>query len=133
MRTSGSSRADPSKLTVLTFWSLEAAYPKGGKLRYHLGQLGMTRLMNRLAEKGCLVQALICDATSRSVIGHGTDGALKDIEVTRAFMNQMHEFIQFQGDESDAEQAGHGQPLHGRAQAFARFSPVFRKRPGTAQ
>lgn len=34
---------------LFTFWSLETAYPVD-RLRYHLGQLGMLNLMNRLAD-----------------------------------------------------------------------------------
>lgn len=80
--------AHATEINVLTFWSLEPAYP-GGRLRYHLGQLGMTRLMNQLANKGCVVQALICDAASRSVIGDRITGMPSDIEVSRAFIERL--------------------------------------------
>lgn len=75
-------------INVLTFWSLEDAYPRG-KLRYHLGQLGMTKLINELADKGCSVQTLICDASSRSVIGEHITPMLSDIEVTKAFIDRQ--------------------------------------------
>lgn len=75
-------------INVLTFWSLEDAYPRG-KLRYHLGQLGMTNLINELADKGCSVQTLICDASSRSVIGEHITPMLSDIEVTEAFIDRQ--------------------------------------------
>jgi hypothetical protein len=80
--------AHSTDINVLTFWSVEPTYP-GGKLRYHLGQLGMTRLMNQLANKGCVVHALICDANSRSVIGGHSTGMLSDIEVTRGFIERL--------------------------------------------
>lgn len=77
-----------TNIEVLTFWSLEDAYP-GGKLRYHLGQLGMTKLINELADKGCVIQTLICDASSRSVIGEHITPMLSDIEVTKAFIDRQ--------------------------------------------
>jgi TIR domain len=50
--------ADP--IQVSTFWSLEETYPDH-RLRYHLGQICMVRLMNSLAGDGNVVKAVICD------------------------------------------------------------------------
>lgn len=45
----------------ITFWSLEDAY-SNEKLRYHLGQVYMLEIMNRLVEEGAAITALICDS-----------------------------------------------------------------------
>jgi hypothetical protein len=58
----------PADLELLTFWSLEEAYP-GGRLRYHLGQVVMLQVMNRLAEKGQRVRSILCDPDSLTLRG----------------------------------------------------------------
>lgn len=58
----------PGDLEFLTFWSLEEAYP-GGRLRYHLGQVVMLQVMNRLAEEGQRVRSILCDPDSLTLRG----------------------------------------------------------------
>lgn len=78
----------PNDIRILTFWSLEGAYP-AGKLRYHLGQLGMLRLMNDLADHGCQVDALICDSQSRAIVGGSAGDLEADIQTTDSFIRKL--------------------------------------------
>ncbi|WP_176456860.1 patatin-like phospholipase family protein [Bordetella genomosp. 5] len=79
---------DPNNIDVLTFWSVEPAYPSD-VLRYHLGQLGTLRMMNELAAKGCVVQAFICDSESRTLVGGGATKPGRDISVTQRFIRAL--------------------------------------------
>lgn len=80
--------AHANHIRILTFWSLEATYPHG-KLRYHLGQLGMLQLMRDLADRGCTVEALICDSQSRSIVGGSTGDLERDIQGTETFIRRQ--------------------------------------------
>src|SRR3569832_558476 len=73
---------------ILTFWSVGDAYP-GGKLRYHLGQLGMLHLMNRLGDLSCDVDALICDSQSRNLLGTTVSELKADIATTTNFITAL--------------------------------------------
>lgn len=78
----------PNEIRILTFWSIEGAYP-AGKLRYHLGQLGMLRLMNDLANQGCQVEALLCDSQSRTIVGGSAGDLENDIQTTEKFIKLL--------------------------------------------
>lgn len=75
-------------IRILTFWSLEGAYP-AGRLRYHIGHLGMLRLMNDLANEGCQVEALICDSQSRTIVGGSAGDLENDIQATDRFIQRL--------------------------------------------
>jgi|GEM_PF-707007 len=79
-----------NSIELMTFWSLEPAYPER-RLRYHLGQLAMLHLMNRLAGLGCKVKAYICDAQSRSILGEQITRLQDDIATSEKFIGKLRD------------------------------------------
>jgi predicted acylesterase/phospholipase RssA len=76
------------KPRILTFWSIGDSYP-AGKLRYHVGQLGMLQFINRLDELGFDTAALMCDAQSRSLIGADANELKAEIAATQTFITSL--------------------------------------------
>jgi hypothetical protein len=92
---------------IWTFWSLEQARNRKGRLRYHLGQIAMIRLVNALLANGCDVRAALCDAdhltmktdvrelwrenihASERFIDLNTDSAIKRFRMSELIQNHI--------------------------------------------
>jgi len=69
----------------LTFWSMVAPY-SNGRLRFHLGQLYVIQLLNKLSSLGCKTSAIICDSESQTHSKDRAESIAMDKEVLRGFL-----------------------------------------------